>query len=305
MLFLDKNKTKELLFVLGGGIGNIIQATPTIQSISSEGWKVDLMIHCNSTSDLDIFEIPDVRKIYSNPPKNKYTFQLNGPFTPRKKYIAQKQLFSRINYAANAPEVNVYYDLAVQMGIKTPIGQPKINVGLIGPSPVSDNTVAIYPGSKFNWPMKRWDKYDQLAACFNDVIIVGTHKDVHEHGEPSWIHTKWCWPKNVKFFQGSLQQTAYLISKCKMFIGNDGGLAHVAAATGIPTYILFGPSCEIKNKPHSSNSHVIAIDLACRPCQFSVYKGKQIFDGDIANCWNSMKCMRDMSAEYVLNKINR
>ena len=55
----------NILFVLGGGIGNIVQATPAIQATASEGHKVDLYLCCNSSRDMDIFRIPSVRNIFA------------------------------------------------------------------------------------------------------------------------------------------------------------------------------------------------------------------------------------------------
>jgi ADP-heptose:LPS heptosyltransferase len=39
-----------------------------------------------------------------------------------------------------------------------------------------------------------------------------------------------------------LPQVAACLARCAIFIGNDSGLMHIAAATGIPTLGLFGPS---------------------------------------------------------------
>jgi ADP-heptose:LPS heptosyltransferase len=39
-----------------------------------------------------------------------------------------------------------------------------------------------------------------------------------------------------------LPQVAACLARCVIFIGNDSGLMHIAAATGIPTIGLFGPS---------------------------------------------------------------
>lgn len=39
-------------------------------------------------------------------------------------------------------------------------------------------------------------------------------------------------------------------SQCQLFIGNDSGLMHLAAATGIPTFGLFGPSLDQYYAPY-------------------------------------------------------
>ena len=298
----------DVIFVLGGGIGNIVQATPAVQATASEGHNVDLRLHCNSSCDLDIFNLSCVRNLFVSPskePKIPFDYQLNGPFTPGIRLNSKRIKHSGIHYAQHIPEANVYYDLAKQAGITTPMPDAKINLGNQGRIPES-NTVAIYPGSKPDWAMKRWDKYDLLAKHFKRVVVVGKKEDIYSHGNPTWIKRPWDWPSHVEFFTGGLQETAYFISKCSMFVGNDGGLSHVAAATGIPTYVLFGPSSDVKNKPFSSNAHVIAINLPCRPCQFTAGPdGKQIFGGGKYDCPVHMKCMKDMSVDFVLEEIKQ
>jgi len=297
----------EVLFVLGGGVGNIVQATPAIQLVAGSGHIIDLRLHCNSSKDVEeIFKLSCVRHVYSQRnPIGAYDFQLNGPFTPGHRCLAKKFFRTRMNYAQHLPEAEVYYDLAKQISVTGKLPDSKINFGPKGPLPKSQNTVALYPGSKHNWAMKRWDKFDELAKKFDDVVVIGKPDDIHSHGNPAWITRPWDWPAHVEFFSGLLREAAYLISRCKMFIGNDGGLSHVAAATGTPTFVIFGPSSDTKNRPHAQNAHVIAIDLPCRPCQFTAGPdGKQIFGGDKADCPYHMRCMRELSVDYVVKCIS-
>lgn len=295
----------KILFVLGGGIGNIVQATPAINVLSKAGFLVDLYLFCNSSKDLDIFRIKSVNEIFvDKEPNENYDYQLVGPFTPKINNKSKNIIKSRINYAQHKPECEVYYDMAKQIGVNLPLGNIEINFQN-EKNKIEEETVGIYPGCKSNWPMKRWDKYDQLAEKFRKVIVFGDNKDVDSHGDPPWIKRKWNWPKNVNFYQSSLINVANAISQCKIFIGNDGGLSHIAAATGIPTFVLFGPSSIIKNKPFATNCHAISIDLECSPCQFRAgLDGKQIFGSDKNNCPFNMKCMKDMSVNYVFEKIN-
>ena len=47
----------------------------------------------------------------------------------------------------------------------------------------------------------------------------------------------------------SLIEIYFLLKECKLFIGNDSGLMHLAAVCGIPTIGLFGPSDKYQYHP--------------------------------------------------------
>lgn len=304
----------EILFVCGGGIGNIVQSLPAIHAASKEGHVIDLLILCNTPCDLSIFDTNYVRTVYGRrtTPKGNYEYQLEGNLFLKKgekSPVYAKVIRSRVRYSRHHPEAEYYYDIVQQIGVTTPMEDSQINVGKKGFGPFGPHrnyTVAIFPGSKPNWAMKRWDKYDDLARKFIelnwDVSLVGTSSDLYSTGKPTWIKKKWDWP-TCHHKLDSLQAVAHYISKCKIFVGNDGGLAHVAAATGIPTFVLFGPSSVEKNLPFSSKAKAIAIDLPCRPCQYK--EGQQFLLPGKANCPFNMKCMRDMSVDYVLDCIKR
>ena len=47
------------------------------------------------------------------------------------------------------------------------------------------------------------------------------------------------------------------LERCALFVGNDSGLMHLAAASGVPTLGLFGPSREVQYGPWGENSAVV------------------------------------------------
>lgn len=296
---------KKLLFVLGGGIGNIILATPAIRLAVDEGHVVDIFPECNSSQDLyEILRINGVREVTNNP-KDSYDFQLNGPFTSVSKHVAKSFIRPRIRYDQHRPETHVYLDLIRQIGIYGKPGCVEINVPQKQVPDFVDH-VAIYPGSKPNWAMKRWDKFDDLCQHLDKVVLVGTEADINSHGDPTWINKNWNWKEDTKHFHGTLAETAAVLKQCKAFIGNDGGVAHIAAATGILTFVIFGPSSDVKNKPWSKNAFVISKDEKCRPCQFSKGKdGKEIFGANKSTCPFDMACMRNLTVKDVLDQIRQ
>lgn len=54
-----------------------------------------------------------------------------------------------------------------------------------------------------------------------------------------------------------LLDAAALLHRCSLYIGNDSGLMHLAAATGIPTLGLFGPSPEWRYHPWGSTTAAV------------------------------------------------
>lgn len=63
-----------------------------------------------------------------------------------------------------------------------------------------------------------------------------------------------------------LLKTAALIKLCRLFVTNDSGLMHVAAAMGVPTISLFGPSDPQRNAPWGEGHTLIKSDVSCAPC---------------------------------------
>jgi len=296
-----------ILFVLGGGIGNLVQATPAIRAAAKAGHVVDLLLHCKGTKGVkELFRIQCVRHVYEDEaPAGHYDFQLRGPWTPDAVHNADSCHLPRVNHAQHLPEAEIYYDLVKQIGVNIPMDRAEVNIGNGGYAPATGDTVAIYPGCKPDWPMKRWDKYDLLAQRFERVLITGSPGDINSH-HPAWFDREWNWPSHAKLFTGDLQHVARVLSKCGMFIGNDGGLSHVASATGIPTFVLFGPSSPTKNKPFGRNAHAIGSDIPCRPCQFKIGPdGRYIFKNKKTDCPLHMKCLKDLTVDFVVAEIQR
>jgi ADP-heptose:LPS heptosyltransferase len=60
-----------------------------------------------------------------------------------------------------------------------------------------------------------------------------------------------------------LRRVAALLSQCELYIGNDSGLMHLAAAVGTPVVILFGPTEPHLHLPRWVQSWAVASRVAC------------------------------------------
>ena len=66
----------------------------------------------------------------------------------------------------------------------------------------------------------------------------------------------------------SLLETAAVLERCRLFIGNDSAPMHLAAAVGTPIVTFFGPSEPWKFHPYGVPYRLLEVDLMCRPCDY-------------------------------------
>jgi ADP-heptose:LPS heptosyltransferase len=66
--------------------------------------------------------------------------------------------------------------------------------------------------------------------------------------------------------RGGLGLALALMSRCRLVISNDSGLAHCSAALGIPTVAVFGPTDPAKCAPRGPRVGVVASGRRCAPC---------------------------------------
>jgi len=72
------------------------------------------------------------------------------------------------------------------------------------------------------------------------------------------------------------------------FIGNDSGISHLAAFTGIPTVVIFGPSNPKRWKPFGRSVEAVRTETDCSPC----------FETGKSDC-KEMKCLEGITPEMV------
>ncbi len=65
----------------------------------------------------------------------------------------------------------------------------------------------------------------------------------------------------------SLPEVAALASRAQLFVGNDSGIAHIAAAAGAPCVVIFGSSNVAHWRPWTTSPHeVVREEMPCQPC---------------------------------------
>src|SRR5258707_8065096 len=65
----------------------------------------------------------------------------------------------------------------------------------------------------------------------------------------------------------SLPEVTALVSRAQLFVGNDSGIAHIAAAAGAPCVVIFGSSNVAHWRPWTTNpNEVVREEMPCQPC---------------------------------------
>ena len=65
----------------------------------------------------------------------------------------------------------------------------------------------------------------------------------------------------------SLPEVTALSSRARLFVGNDSGIAHIAAAAGAPCVVVFGSSNVAHWRPWTTSpNEVVREEMPCQPC---------------------------------------
>lgn len=87
----------------------------------------------------------------------------------------------------------------------------------------------------------------------------------------------------------TLGQAFALIDSCNLFITNDSGLMHAAAALGVNQVAVIGSTDHVATSPSNENSRMVRIPLACSPCLKK-------------DCPTDHQCMDRISADMVFRE---
>jgi heptosyltransferase-2 len=133
----------------------------------------------------------------------------------------------------------------------------------------SQPIIGLHPGSV--WPTKRWlpERFAALAdrlqaQCGAKVLLIGGPGDRVLCGSVAAQCST-----EVLDWSGktTLEELMDLASRLALLVTNDSGPMHIAAANGVPTLALFGPTTrELGFFPYGKGHRVIEKDLECRPC---------------------------------------
>ncbi|NPA65258.1 MAG: lipopolysaccharide heptosyltransferase II [Epsilonproteobacteria bacterium] len=155
-------------------------------------------------------------------------------------------------------------------------------------------TLGINAGATYG-SAKRWypDRFAEVGAYFSDkfdIIIFGGPNEV-EMAKDIQEHLKQKGVKNFTNLAGktTIEELCHYIGGCDLFITNDSGPMHVAAAYQVPTVAIFGPTKHTETSQwKNKKSIIVREDIECAPCMKRECPLKH------------HECMTKISAEMVI-----
>lgn len=176
----------------------------------------------------------------------------------------------------------------------------------------NDFIVCVAPGAAESakarmWPYERYAELcDEIISRHNaKIVFVGALK------ETDLIKNLLNAAENKNKMINSagkltLNQLFCLIGKCKLFIGNDAGPMHAAAAQGIKTIGLFGPNLPIRFGPYGKGNIGLYKGYNCEfsPC-INVHKGQVPDCLYPRNSNEYQKCMKNISLNDALKEVEK
>ena len=273
----------RLLVTGGSGYGNTVMTLPLLQVLHGMGHEVTLLLEP---------KWKDVTELFDNHPAIKAVLTNREGLAPEWDYVVQtiwrqqrSKLFPSVDEYKVDPEelkkgrheIDVNLDAARKLGWKGDAPFPKLYASW---DLRSDRPIVVCPGDvyacransfsvhqkTYGEERKSWPHWQELVGLLQSkdvpIVFLG-HK---EEGQP-WMEKHECQMGTL-----SIGGARDLLASARLVISTDGGLAHIAAALGKPTIVLFGPTLESKSLPRGEGGKVKMVTnekCGCRPCQYT------------------------------------
>ncbi len=166
----------------------------------------------------------------------------------------------------------------------------------IGPAegPVVIAPMTTWPAR--NWADRRWvELADALSARGQKIILIGSAQ-AEERSRIAALAAKIRVPPALALGTLSFRQMSALLARASVVVSGDTGPMHAAAAVGVPTVSLFGPTPVARFAPLAGRGIALMHPVPCGPCHQSVC-GNEGAD--------TLRCMNLITVEEVMQAVSR
>jgi len=292
---------EPVLVHLASGIGNVVLATPLLVALDEMGFGVHVRLDADYPQTADLLSGWSVVRSVRGRPERGERFAHLVPAVPPfywRRFAREYRGLARV--VSRPPDAEFYRDeQAYYFRFAQALGYPaaprphyRLPIAPSADSAPDSQLVVLAPGCKTGiMAAKRWPGFVRLAERLAAVAVVGTPDDLASFGGSAAR-----FPPHCRVLAGalSLRETAELMAGARVVVANDSGLAHVAAAVGAPTLMLFGPTSHEVLGPLPPNARVLRAGLPCEPC----WHGHRL-----AACAGRVDCLSALGVEDVLRVV--
>lgn len=334
------NRKFEIVILVGGGIGNVLQALYAFEYCIRANIHVALKIDSIGVAFLDFLKSSyGENRIFKNS-DNISTTNLIHSFTVHEIMGIDFDIYFYVQPDSNSSQYSSETELYLNIvkGIY-PNGNDKLTLELLASNyskKVKDlhisKKIIIFPGCSAISAVKRWPHFQELINKIGSqhIIVLGGSDELNDSYSfhypvylakivPQWILNKsqfysfckkinilkpfsqnhWLSETSFSFFNHfSWEELVAIMKNAKFFIGNDGGLSHLAACLDLPGIMIFGPTSTKKSKPLNPKMQVVSTNLKCQPCFFNGTGIK--YAPGMSGCPYAVKCLTQISSESIL-----
>jgi heptosyltransferase-2 len=172
----------------------------------------------------------------------------------------EQMLFGRSDICESEPDASIQ----ISQSRKAEAAELLRTYGVGEAEPV----VAICPGS-INSRAKRWpsDRFaalaDRLIESGRRVLLIGSRDELDVSEEVIRRMQK---EPVVLTGKTSLDQITAVLDRADLIVTNDTGPAHIGAALGRPTIVIFGPTNPLTTRPFAPEAEILRNPPDCAPC---------------------------------------
>jgi heptosyltransferase-2 len=161
-------------------------------------------------------------------------------------------------------------------------------LGLFADRSISGPLVGVSPGAAYGGA-KRWlperfaEAARRLAARMGgSVVVFGSPA---ERELCAWVASA---SGGVSLAGATtLREFIDMTAACDFYLANDSGAMHIAAALGVPSVTVFGPTDETATGPSGSAARIVREQVECAPCK-------------LRECPIDHRCMTRVSTDRVV-----
>lgn len=273
---------KKILVIRYGALGDLIATLPVLQSLKQSGYYVTLAGNGQYREFflrygyVDEFIPSDggfFLPLFAGEPESAVSrylkkFEVILAYTDKtetfsealKKSFPGEIIFHPVNPEKIQKHIVLHLLEPVRSIANCVTETPEIKIGSLA----TEKRFVIHPGSgsiQKNWSKENFfEVYRRLSAEKKGYLLLGYAED----------YMKDFWQKNVpaeKIINSPDMNT--LIERVRntgLYIGNDSGISHLFAASGIPSVVIFGPTSPSVWSPGEKNVKILYKKTDCSPC---------------------------------------